>query len=122
MAKEQKYPIPNMENATPQLCIDQIAENRELQKRGKFYEGFHRKILDARWPEVSKTGMSTDNFKATYTPTVTERISPDAVRSFFDKWGAQFEILFPDENNRPNINEVLVVSGGFRLNIDPIEK
>lgn len=121
MAKEPKYPLPDLSNVTPGHCIDQIAEYREMQKRGKFYEGVYRRRWNATRDLTTNVTVG-DVFIGTITPNQTERIVPDLVRAFFQKMEGFFAAHWEDEKTRPKIEDVMEVSeGNGVLNIARIE-
>jgi len=79
-----KYPIPSMDNYTPEALIELIAGERENQKRAKFYEGLYRQRLDAT-RDPAQPAIESDNFIGNYRVSQQERIDTEAVRAAFSR-------------------------------------
>jgi hypothetical protein len=86
-----KRKLPDLSNATPGFLLAAIAEQRQIQKDGKFFEGIYREKLksmltadqlkkmegDARENVV----VESDTLIGTFLPGTQERLDTDKIRA-----------------------------------------
>lgn len=72
--------IPNLDNATPDSLLDQIFEQREIQKNAKQLEGILRTRFDSIVPKDKQT-METEKCVGMITRTQTDRLNTEKIRA-----------------------------------------
>jgi hypothetical protein len=80
------YHIPDMSNATPSGLVDMLADAREKEAEAKFYAGFYKDALKARWPkELIGKPLEGEKFCAELKVVEATRFDINAARAAAEK-------------------------------------
>ena len=86
--------MPNLENATPEMIVDESAKLSVVENYAKKLRAFYKEALNGRMPDAAWTQADGETFTATRSTVEMTRLNMDALKEKFpDAYEACLETI-----------------------------